>query len=153
MKKNYLKSLIGIPVGIFTLEMLNTWLSIRCGYYTRFEAAETGKIMLNDVLISYLFCIVTSYLAMLQLNWTRNNLNLGLGIKEARKANRKSYLILVINFIMIFTGACTNNLAAIMGSLASLIWYGIFITVIAIQTIANKESIKKINEKLKQINK
>ena len=69
MKKSklLLKSLIGIPIGIFILELFNIWLSIETRQYTRFDAIGAGMIKINNVLISYLFCAITSYLLMIYL--------------------------------------------------------------------------------------
>lgn len=155
MKKNelFLKSLIGVPVGIFFLEMLNMCLSIRIGKYVRFEIIETGVFDLNSILVSYLFCAVTSYLFMIYLKYIKHILELGLPVKEERKANKKVYPILMVNLIIMIIAFYTENLAAMIGGLVSYVWSGIVIAIMAVQTLLNRNNIKQINEKLKDLYK
>ena len=50
MKKSklFLKSLIGIPLGIFTLEIVNIIVSVKYGKYIRLDCFE-GEINLDNI--------------------------------------------------------------------------------------------------------
>ena len=152
MKKSklLLKSLIGIPIGIFVLEVFNIWLSIATGQYTRFDAIERGVLNLNNVLISYSFCAITSYLLMIYLNYTKFVLSLELSVKEEKKRNKKVYPIMMATTVLFGIACYMENTGAVMGILASMLWTGIFIIILAIESLFNKYSIKQINEKLKE---
>ncbi len=152
MKKSklLLKSLIGVPIGIFVLELFNIWLSIATGQYTRFDAIEVGVLNLNNVLVSYTFCAITSYLLMIYLNYTKFVLSLELSVKEEKKRNNKAYPIMMAITVLFVISCYMENIGAVIGSVASMVWSGIFIIIVAIETLFNKYSIKQINEKLKE---
>ena len=154
MKKSklLLKSLIGVPVGIFVLELFNICLSLGCGEYIRVDAIDT-KISLNNVLTAYAYCSITSYLLMVYLNYAKYVLNLGLPKNEERKANKKIYPVLMVTFLITFFASYIGNIGDIVGVLASFVWSGIVIIVVSIETLLNKYFIKQINEKLKEISK
>lgn len=157
MKKSklLLKSLIGVPIGIFVLELFNIWLSIATGQYARFDAIDMNlevirEISLNNVLISYLFCAITSYLLMIYLNYTKYVLSLELSVKEEKKHNKKVYPIMMAIIILFGITCYMESTGAVIGILASMVWSGVFIIIVAIETLFNKYSIKQINEKLKE---
>ena len=152
MKKSklLLKSLIGVPIGIFVLELFNIWLSIATGQYTRFDAIEVGVLNLNNVLVSYTFCAITSYLLMIYLNYTKFVLSLELSVNEEKKRNNKAYPIMMAITVLFVISCYMENIGAVIGSVASMVWSGIFIIIVAIETLFNKYSIKQINEKLKE---
>ena len=152
MKKSklLLKSLIGIPIGIFVLESFNILLSISTREYARFDAIKVGVLNLNNVLVSYAFCAITSYLLMIYLNYTKFILSLELSVKEEKKRNKKVYPIMMATTVLFGIACYMENIGAIIGILASMLWTGIFIIILAIETLFNKYSIKQINEKLKE---
>lgn len=154
MKKSklLLKSLIGIPIGIFALEVFNIFLSLKQGEYIRFDAIE-NNFTLNTVLTSYMYCSITSYLLMLYLNYTKNILNLDLPKKEERKANRKIYPVLIVIFIISSLATYSENIGDIIGVLVAFVWSGLVMLKISVETLLNKYSIKKINQRLKEIYK
>lgn len=154
MKKSklFLKSLIGIPIGIFVLELFNICLSIKYGQYVRLDSIENG-FFLNNILISYICCAITSYLLMIYLSYSKYILELGLSIKGEKKANKKAYPILILILIVTFLVVCTGNLPALIGIIASFVWNGIAVLIITIENLLNKYSVKQINEKLKEVYK
>ena len=93
--KNFLKSLIGIPMGIFTLELLNIMISIQQGEYIRLDSLANG-INLKSVLLTYIYCSIYSYIIMTAINYMLDFAEIDLTIKERKRRINKIALPLII---------------------------------------------------------
>ena len=149
--KNMSKALIGIPVGIFTLELINIIVSICHGTYIRVECLG-NNLNLRDIIITYVFCMISSYLLALNIYNSIKTSKKEISILEkAKENNKQSIPIIIILFLISCVSFVINsNGLAILGVLSSFMWAGIVMIVCAFKNILDKHSIKEINNKLKE---
>lgn len=153
--KIFLKSLAGIPIGIFTLEVLNVILSLEEGTYIRLDGLANG-INLESVILIYSYCSLYSYIAMVFINYLLKFEKSDLPIKERKKQINKTALPLIGLFIAIFVTTIIvdkNNYESIFGMCASVLWSFAAMAIGMVQNLLSRYSIKQINETLKKVSR
>ena len=153
MKKSniFFKALIGIPIGIFTLEMLNIAVSIIYGEYIRLDCL--GNYMkLETILKTYIYCILSSYMISICIFNSVEISKLDISIHEkTKKMNKLNFpLIILLTVIMILTILINLNDYYIFGFIPSFIWTGLTMVVYAFKSLKDKYTIREINKKLKE---
>lgn len=153
MKKSkiFLKALISIPLGIFCLELFNIIISLECGKYIRIECLENG-INLNDVITSYVYCIISSYLLGIAAFYSNETMKKEISPSEKRKQNNKVVMpVFGIVFILFAISLYLNpNSYAIFGFFSSFIWSGIAMMIFGVKDLLDKNTVKQINKKIKE---
>lgn len=154
MKKStvFLESLIGIPMGIFTLEVLNIIVSLQQGEYIRLDGLANG-INLNSVILTYVYCSIYSYITMVFINYLLRFAEFDMPLKERKKQINKVTLPLIILVLVIFLVTMIinpNNYESIFGMCAAMLWSFIVMVIGMVQNLLSKHSIKEINETLKK---
>ena len=153
MKKSkiFLKALAGIPMGIFIFELINIIISLHYGSYIRIECLESG-LNLKDIIVSYLYCIISSYILGIVMFNSINIYKMELTISQKEKENNRiSIPLLIILFVIIFVCMAINpDSYAFFGFIPSLIWSGIAMLFYAVKNLLDKYTLKEINKKLKE---
>lgn len=153
MKKSkiFLKALIGIPMGIFVLELFNIIMSIVYGYYIRVDCLGTD-INLNSVLKSYLYCSISSYIITVCLyNSVEINKSEISILEKSKESNKLSIPLMIILFVIMISVVIINpDGSAIFGFMSSFIWTGLAMVVVAVKCLLDQYTIKEINKKLKE---
>lgn len=150
--KIFLKSLIGIPMGIFTLEMLNIIVSLQEGEYMRLGELVNGN-NLNSVISTYIYCSVYSYTIMIFISYMLNFAEIDLPREERKRQINKvaiPVIILVLTIFFITMVINKNNYESIFGMCAAILWSFVAIIIGMIQNLLSKHSIKEINQTLKE---
>ena len=152
MKKEnvYLKALIGIPLGVFTLEIFNMIISIWYGKYIRIEYLLNGGSLI-DIILLYIFCMLSSYLLAIHLYSCIETSKMELGISQKQKENNKcTVTVLITIFVLGILSIITRpESLSILGIMISFIWSGIAMVIYAFKNLLDKHTIKEINSKLK----
>ena len=149
--KVFLKSLIGIPMGIFTLEMLNIMVSLQEGEYIRLDGLANG-INLSSIILTYIYCSIYSYIIMVFINYMLNFAEFDLPIKERKRQINKTaipLIILVLTIFFITMIVNTSNYESLFGMCSAILWSFVAIVIGMVQNLLNKHSIKEINQTLK----
>ena len=149
--KIFLKSLIGIPMGIFTLETLNIVVSLQEGVYIRLDGLANG-INLNSIILTYIYCSIYSYIIMGFINCLLEFAEFDIPLKERKKqVNRTAIPLLLVVFVIFVTTMIINpdNYESIFGMCAAMLWSFVAIIIGMVQNLLSKHSIKEINETLK----
>lgn len=153
MKKSklFLKSLIGIPMGIFALELINIVMSVVYGEYIRLDCLE-GGINLSSIISSYLYCALSSYIITVCLcNSVEINKSEISVLEKSKESNKLSIPLMILLFvIMIPTIIINPDDSDIFGFIPSFIWTGLAMIVVAVKCLFDKYTIKEINKKLKE---
>ena len=151
MKKStlFLKALIGIPMGIFTLELINIAMSIEYGEYIRLDCLATG-INLKSILSSYLYCALSSYLITVCLfNSVEINKSEISILEKSKESNKLSIPLMVLVFVIMIPTIIINDYS-IFGFIPSFLWTGLVMMAVGIKCLFDKYTIKEINKKLKE---
>ena len=149
--KVFLKSLIGIPMGIFTLEILNIVVSLQEGEYIRLDGLANG-INLNSIILAYMYCSIYSYIIMVFINYMLEFAEINLPIKERKRQINKvaiPVIILVLAIFFITMSINTSNYENIFGMCSAVLWSFVAIIIGMVQNLLSKHSIKEINQTLK----
>jgi len=153
MKKSklFLKSLIGIPVGIFALELINILLSISYGSYVRLDCME-GVINLNSIIKSYIYCAFSSYIITIcLLNSVEIDKSEISVLEKSKESNKLSIPLMILIFIVMIPVIIINpDDSAIFGFVPSFLWTGLAMMIVGIKCLIDRYTIKEINKKLKE---
>ena len=149
--KLFLKSLIGIPLGIFTLEIVNIIVSVKYGKYIRLDCFE-GEINLDNILRSYFYNILTSYMLTVCILNSVYLVKSEIPIVEKQKQSNKLTipLIIILHLILAIFFITNQDDPSIYGYLISLGWTVFAMFVIAIKDLIDRYTMKEINKKLKE---
>lgn len=151
--KNLLKTLMGVPMGIFTLEVLNIIVSLQRGEYTRLDGLANG-INLNSVILTYVYCSIYSYMIMVFINTSlEEHTKVDVPLQERKKQiNRVGITIMTLEvaIFLVIMLIDANNYENIFGMCATILWSSIVMLVESIINLLNKHSVKEINETLKK---
>ena len=149
--KVFSKPLIGIPMGIFTLEMLNIIVSLQEGEYIRLEGLANG-INLSSIILTYIYCSIYSYIIMGFINYLLEFAEFDMPLKERKKQiNRTAIPLILLVFVIFVTTMIINpnNYESIFGICAAMLWSFIAMVIGMVQNLLSKHSIKEINQTLK----
>ena len=153
-----LKSFLGIPIGIFVLEMVNLFVSLKEGQYFRI-----GGYDVNIIVSMYIACSVSSYLMMLYVLSIREIRDMIISPNEKYKKiclgiPNFSFAIIIVLFgltLAFVEFIKISHLANILvysaiAVIYSLAWTMTTLTIDEMIFLIAKFRIKKINKKLKE---